>query len=289
MKKKPVSKEEVQRRELLRQALDYVLPSGKAEAAVSTLLGRFGGFSGVFLAPQEELAAVLGQPPARFLRLVTDLARAYLEDSSQDLARVYDADSAIALFRPKFLGRSTEAVCLMLLDSRGRLLYNDFIAEGAVSAVHIYIRPLLQLCIRYDAQHVLLAHNHPSGNAAASRNDITATRQVEMALESIEATLNDHIIFAGEDTLSFAQCGWLGQIKEEVRGKSCRPPGNKRLPSCGGTACCKGRPRPATSPWEELSPGDFYWGISPAQGGRIFPKRLTDTGRWCKINPNICS
>ena len=98
MKKKPVSKEEVQRRELLRQALDYVLPSGKAETAVSTLLGRFGGFSGVFLAPQEELAAVLGQPPARFLRLVTDLARAYLEDSSQDLARVYDADSAIALF-----------------------------------------------------------------------------------------------------------------------------------------------------------------------------------------------
>ena len=217
MKKKPVSKEEAQRRELLRQALDYVLPSAKAETAVSTLLGRFGGFSGVFLAPQEELAAVLGQPPARFLRLVTDLARAYLEDSSQDLARVYDADSAIALFRPKFLGRSTEAVCLMLLDSRGRLLYNDFIAEGAVSAVPIYIRPLLQLCIRYDAQHVLLAHNHPSGNAAASRNDITATRQVEMALESIEATLNDHIIFAGEDTLSFAQCGWLGQIKEEVR------------------------------------------------------------------------
>ena len=64
---------------------------------------------------------------------------------------------------------------------------------------------------------LVLAHNHPSGNAAASRNDITATRQVEMALESIEATLNDHIIFAGEDTLSFAQCGWLGQIKEEVR------------------------------------------------------------------------
>ena len=209
MKKKPVSKEEVQRRELLRQALDYVLPSGKAEAAVSTLLGRFGGFSGVFLAPQEELAAVLGQPPARFLRLVTDLARAYLEDSSQDLARVYDADSAIALFRPKFLGRSTEAVCLMLLDSRGRLLYNDFITEGAVSAVPIYIRPLLQLCIRYDAQHVLLAHNHPSGVAVPSSSDEAATRQVAEALRTIGVRLVDHIVVADRDFVSMADSGDL--------------------------------------------------------------------------------
>ena len=81
----------------------------------------------------------------------------------------------------------------------------------------IYIRRLLQLCILYDAQNVLLAHNHPSGSAAPSRNDITATRQVEMALESIDATLNDHIIFAGEDYLSFAKSGWLINVKRDIR------------------------------------------------------------------------
>ena len=123
------------------------------------------------------------------------------------------------LFRPKFLGRSTEAVGLMLLDGRGRLLYNDILAEGSISSVPIYIRRLLQLCISYDAQNVMLAHNHPSGNAAASRNDIVATRQVEMALESVDATLNDHIIFAGEDTLSFAKSGWLAAVKQEVHAR----------------------------------------------------------------------
>ena len=121
------------------------------------------------------------------------------------------------LFRPKFLGRTTEAVCLMLLDGRGRLIYNDVLSEGSITAVPIYIRRLLQLCILYDAQNVLLAHNHPSGSAAPSRNDITATRQVEMALESIDATLNDHIIFAGEDYLSFAKSGWLINVKRDVR------------------------------------------------------------------------
>lgn len=212
-----LSPEEAERRHLLQAALGYLLPAPKAEEVAAALLERFGGFEGVFLAPEEELARTVGEQAARYLRLTTDLARAYLEDKSKDLKRVYDTTSAVDLFRPKFLGRTTEAVCLMLLDGRGRLIYNDVLSEGSITAVPIYIRRLLQLCILYDAQNVLLAHNHPSGSAAPSRNDITATRQVEMALESIDATLNDHIIFAGEDYLSFAKSGWLINVKRDIR------------------------------------------------------------------------
>lgn len=223
MKKKkeeggPASLGETHYRTLLQEALSFVLPERQAQRFTAMLLERFGSFAGVFLAPEEELAALLGEKRApRYLRLTTELARAYLEDSSRDLKHVYDTDSAVELFRPKLLGRTTEAVCLMLLDGQARLLYNDILSEGSISAVPVYIRRLLQLCIRYDAQHVLLAHNHPSGNAAASQNDIVATRQVEMALESIDATLNDHIIFAGDDYHSFAKSGWLWTAKREVR------------------------------------------------------------------------
>lgn len=212
------SLEETHYRTLLQEALSFVLPERQAQRFTAMLLERFGSFAGVFLAPEEELAALLGEKRApRYLRLTTELARAYLEDSSRDLKHVYDTDSAVELFRPKLLGRTTEAVCLMLLDGQARLLYTDILSEGSISAVPVYIRRLLQLCIRYDAQHVLLAHNHPSGNAAASQNDIVATRQVEMALESIDATLNDHIIFAGDDYHSFAKSGWLWTAKREVR------------------------------------------------------------------------
>lgn len=209
--------EEAEHRKLLQATLGYLLPGPKAEEAVNKLMERFGGFEGVFLAPEEELERAVGRQAAGYLRLTTDLARAYLEDKSRDLKRVYDTDSAVDLFRPKFLGRTTEAVCLMLLDGRGRLLYNDVLTEGSISSVPIYIRRLLQLCISYDAQNVMLAHNHPSGSATPSRNDITATRQVESALATIDATLNDHVIFAGEDYLSFAKSGWLSVVKREVR------------------------------------------------------------------------
>jgi DNA repair protein RadC len=212
----PHTPQEEQWLRLLEELLGFVLPQGKAGETAQQLMGLFGGPEGLFRAPQEELVRAVGVEPARYLRLTMELAKVYMEDSARDLHRVFDTPSAVDLFAPKFLGRSTEAVGLMLLDSRGRLLYNDILTEGSVSSVPIYIRRLLQLCISYDAQNVMLAHNHPSGNPCASRNDIVATRQVQMALEAIDATLHDHIIFAGADYLSFADCGLLESNRRDL-------------------------------------------------------------------------
>lgn len=211
--------EEEEHRRLLRETLGYLLPAPETERAAEALFDAFGGFSGVFAAPEAELARIpgVGEETARFLRLTTDLARACMEDRAAGLKRIYDTDSAAEAFRPQFLGRKTEAVCLMLLDGRGRLLYNRILSEGSLSQVPVYIRRLIQLCIEYDAQDVMLAHNHPGGSAAPSRNDLVATRQVEMALESIDAELRDHIIFAGEDLYSFAKSGMLAVHQLEVR------------------------------------------------------------------------
>ena len=215
MKKKkeeggPASLEETHYQTLLQEALSFVLPERQAQRFTAMLLERFGSFAGVFLAPEEELAALLGEKRApRYLRLTTELARAYLEDSSRDLKHVYDTDSAVELFRPKLLGRTTEAVCLMLLDGQARLLYNDILSEGSISAVPVYIRRLLQLCIRYDAQHVLLAHNHPSGYAVPSEQDYAATWTVRESLRTVGVELLDHFVVADNDFVSIASGGYL--------------------------------------------------------------------------------
>ena len=106
-KKRGISPEEEARRRLLRDSLEFVLPAQQVPEAVQMLWDRFGSFEGVFLAPEEALAAVLGPEGARYLQLTMELARACLEDKSRDVKRVYDTDSAVELFRPKFLGRKT--------------------------------------------------------------------------------------------------------------------------------------------------------------------------------------
>lgn len=213
------SPEEKKRRELLRKTLSFIMPDPQAERTLEALLESFGCFSAIFLAPTQEISRIsgVGEDVGRFLELVMELARTCMETKTEGLRRIYDTASAIEAFRPKFLGRKTEAVCLMLLDGRGRLIYNDVLSEGSFTEVPVYIRRLAQLCIAYNAQNVMLAHNHPSGSAIPSRNDIVVTHQVEMMLESIDAELSDHIIFAGEDTYSFLQSRTLDADKEKIR------------------------------------------------------------------------
>lgn len=212
-------KEEQQRMELLQKALQYVLPKKRAESVCASLLARFDSFDGIFSAPPEVLREVpdFGPEGADFLHTVIQLAKLYLEERTWNLQRVYDTDSAVELFRPKFLGRRTEAVCLMLLDSRGRMVYNDIICEGAISEVPLHLRQVLHLCIAYQIDEVFLAHNHPSGMALPSQNDLLVTDRLLVALQGIEAELCDHIIFAGDSYYSFYESGILGRQQGIMR------------------------------------------------------------------------
>lgn len=218
-KKPPLSLLETRHRALLDRVLGCLLPREAAGQAAAALLDVFGSLSSVMGAPQGELAKIPGMTPeaAALLAAASELARESLEEQAAGLLRIFDTASAVDALRPKFLGRKTEAVCLMLLDGRGRILYNNIVCEGSVSAVPVYVRRLVGLCIDYDASTALIAHNHPSGNALPSRNDMVATRQVEIALEGIDATLMDHIIFAGEDHFSFAASQIWDESRVQVR------------------------------------------------------------------------
>ena len=207
-----------QRLKLLTEILSYTLMPDQAQTAAQSLLDSMGSISAILTAPQERVAAMPGMHAhaARLLFLSADLARFYMEEQAGQLFRVADSLSAVELFRPKFLGRKTEVVCVMLLNGHQQLIYNDILTEGSLGGVPLYIRRLIKLCIEYDAQTVLLAHNHPSGVCLPSKEDAMITRQLAAALMSIDARLRDHIIFAADGTFSFSASGILQQTVTQI-------------------------------------------------------------------------
>lgn len=153
---------------------------------------------------------------ARYLHLTLELARACLDEQTDSVRWVMDRQTAVELFRPLYLGMRAEAVGVILLDTGSRVIYSGIVCEGAVSAVPLYVRKLVRLCIDYDADSFLLAHNHISGIVEPSKQDILTTRQLEMALGCIQVRLRDHIILTDNGDFSFSESGILSNMVEET-------------------------------------------------------------------------
>lgn len=199
--------------EVLELLLFYAIPQGNVNPLAHELIDRFGSLSGVFSAPMELLTQVkgVGERTAVLLQLVPQAAqKARLADMEEDL--ILDTQAHVGAYLLELFSRErNEAVYELCLDAKGKLLACRRLGEGSVSAVNLDIRKVVQTAILYCASSVILAHNHPSGIALPSEEDKSATDQVRQALNSIGVRLEDHIVVADHDFVSFFESGYFSR------------------------------------------------------------------------------
>ena len=82
------------------------------------------------------------------------------------------------------------------------------VGEGSVNSAGVPIRRVVEMALAANATTVLLAHNHPSGLATPSYEDIVTTRRLAAALDAVEIVLADHIVVADGDFVSMVQSGY---------------------------------------------------------------------------------
>ncbi len=198
---------EVQALELL---LFYCIPRQDTNPIAHGLLDRFGSFAQVLEAPVEELAKVpgMGANAAAFLGLITQAGRYYQVSRTMQSKILTTIDQCGAYLCPFFIGRRNETVFLLCLDAKCKVLCCKEIGEGSVNSAGVPIRRIVETALAANASTVVLAHNHPSGLALPSAEDVATTRRLAMALDAVEIALIDHIIVAEDDFVSLAQSGY---------------------------------------------------------------------------------
>lgn len=194
---------DIQALELL---LFYVIPRSDTNPIAHALLDHFGSLSQVLEADVEELQKVkgVGENAAVFLSLIPQMGRFYLVDRTKQASVLPTLDSCAQYLLPRFFGRKTETVFLLCLDAKCKLLCCKEVGQGGTNSTGISIRKIVETAIGINASTVVLAHNHPSGLAVPSPEDIQTTRQIAQALRAVEITLADHIIVADDDYVSIA-------------------------------------------------------------------------------------
>ncbi len=196
---------------ILELLLFYVLPRRDTNMIAHRLMQRFGSLSGVLDAPVQELTEVegIGKNAACYLKLFSQVARVYFNDKLKDGIVLDTAEKVGEYLIPKYVGIMHEMVLLVCLDSKGKVLSCTAVMEGTINATQVSVRKIVETAVRNNAASVILSHNHPSGLAIPSRDDIATTKKIEQALALINVTLVDHIIVADNDWVSLRDSAYL--------------------------------------------------------------------------------
>ena len=195
--------------EVLELLLYYTIPRRDTNPIAHELMNRFGSLSQVLDARSEELAKVdgMGDAAATFLSLITAVGRYYLVNRTMLETILPTLDKCGQYLVPFFHGRRNEMVYILCLDAKCKVLCCKEMGEGSVNSAGVPIRRIVETALGVNATSVILAHNHPSGFAFPSDEDVLTTRRVALALDAVEIQLVDHIIVSDDDFVSLAQSG----------------------------------------------------------------------------------
>jgi len=173
------------------------------------LLAQYGSLSVIVNTPVDELSAnsSLGLRGAAILiamrRLLVQAAYAPL----QNVPVINNFDALVTYLEWNLGYIRRERFQLLSLDANYRIQCDEVLAEGAACFVQIDIPTILRRALRNFASHIILVHNHPSGNPEPSLQDGELTMLVQRACTHIGIELLDHIIVARGRWCSFRQNG----------------------------------------------------------------------------------
>ncbi|MEE0264379.1 MAG: JAB domain-containing protein [Acutalibacteraceae bacterium] len=199
--------------EILELMLYYAIPRKDTNPIAHQLIDSFGSISAVFDAPIDKLKEQgISENCAIYLKLIPQICRLYMEDKHNNDDKIIDVENAGEKLKHKFVGRDYEAVVLLLLDSKHKEVFCGVVSKGSVSACEVYVRKIIELAVMYNAKFAVLAHNHPSGLALPSNDDIYTTGKVFKALKLIQVALIDHVIVADDDYVSLRGSGFMDEM-----------------------------------------------------------------------------
>ena len=195
--------------EALELLLYYAIPRKDTNPIAHSLIDHFGSLGQVLDASVEELEQVSGisRNAAVLIHLVVGLGRLYGVKRAEEIKILNTIEECGDYLKPYFFGRVNETVFLLCLDARCKVISCRKVGEGSVNSANVPIRRIVEMALGANATSVVLAHNHPSGIALPSAEDVLTTHRVAAALRTVDVILVDHIVVADDDFVSMVHSG----------------------------------------------------------------------------------
>lgn len=174
------------------------------------LLTRFGSLARLSALPLAILRRQGGMGPTRCIRLLAalELGVRSLDSQPPDGFVVRRPEDVHGMLRARFRGLDREHFLALYLNTRHRILAVDTVSVGSLNASLVHPREVFKPAIGLSAAAVIVAHNHPSGCAEPSGDDLELTARLDRCGTLLGIHLLDHLVVGHGDITSIREYGW---------------------------------------------------------------------------------
>ncbi|MBR1389882.1 MAG: DNA repair protein RadC [Lachnospiraceae bacterium] len=194
--------------ELLAVLLRTGTPGNNVVRLATAVLQKGGGnLLALYQLSMDELMQIpgIGQVKAIQLKCMAELSKRIARTGRRDAVVLSDARSIAAYYMEQLRHEQQENLILCMFDAKCRLIRERVLTIGTVNASLISPREIFIQALEQHAVHVILVHNHPSGNPTPSKQDVSVTEQVRACGMMIGIELLDHIIIGDKRYFSFKE------------------------------------------------------------------------------------
>lgn len=175
---------------------------GVARSIIAECGGRVSGIADIDISRLRMMSGI-GKLRAARLKAAIELGgRVAQQQVAQRDVIASDAD-VVRVMRPIIGALQHEECWVLYLASSGRILERMRVSQGGVQATVVDCRLIIKRALELLAVQIVIVHNHPSGSAEPSGQDMALTERVAEAARLFEIRLLDHVIVAQAEHYSF--------------------------------------------------------------------------------------
>lgn len=219
MNLKKIPNEEKPRERLIRygkenisnnELIEIVLKSGTRKAGIKeishNIMTNVNNINDLKDMEVSTLMRIEGMSKVKAIELVAAIElgkRVYENNNYKELVELTDPSTIINYFHSLFMGKKQEYFYVVYLDNQKKYIDKKLLFKGTVNYSLIHPREIFKEAYLLSASYIVCIHNHPSGNASPSSNDIDITKKIREIGNIHGIGLLDHIIIGDNNYYSF--------------------------------------------------------------------------------------
>ena len=183
---------------------------GKTEEIAQEIISSFGGLYQMKTldAQMLERHPKITKIGAKRLEAAFHVGKASLYPN-QSLETINCPDLVMSYVASQLIGKAEESCLVLFLNRRRKVISSRILSEGSEAYTIVDPRNIFHYAVQCRASGIILAHNHPSGDASPSEQDIQITKRIKKIGDLMGIPLLDHLIIGEYNHVSLAERGLL--------------------------------------------------------------------------------